>query len=471
MTSISAITFKFDPESSTPLYEQLYKHVKIKITNGNYPCDAKLPSKRRLSAHIQCSLNTVQNAYGQLAAEGYITARQRSGYYVSRLDGIININISSGSAASRDDAASETEYRYDFSHHGIDQEGFPFAIWRRITREVLNEYDTELLKPSDPSGDIKLRAAISDYLLHSRGVNCASRQVIISSGTEFLIQMLIQLFGRESVYALEEPGYEKLNMVFRSNRASYTTILLDEDGMRPDLLVESGAGVACVTPSHQFPTGSIMPVSRRIQLLNWANEKTERFIIEDDYDSEFKYFGKPIPSLQGLDTGEKTIYMGSFSKSLTPSLRISYMVLPELLLKAYNDRLNFYICPVPLIEQKVLYRFISGGYFERHLNRMRNIYRKKREVLVSAIRKLLPRGEIAGANAGLHIVLRMKNGMDEEALVKAAERKGVRVYGLSKFYAGDARLRGCDRSSLLLGFASLKTDEIYKAVSLLQEVY
>jgi GntR family transcriptional regulator/MocR family aminotransferase len=297
-------------------------------------------------------------------------------------------------------------------------------------------------------------------------VSCTPDRIVISSGTEFLLQLLIQLFDASSVYAIENPGYEKLNMVFNSSRAAYRTVALDAHGMRPEALEASGADIACITPSHQFPTGRIMPVSRRIQMLNWAYGKPERYIIEDDYDSEFRYSGKPIPSLQGLDRQGKVIYIGAFSKSLSPALRISYMVLPEALAARYREKLNFYICPVPTIAQKTLCRFIDEGHFERHLNRMRNLYKQKRETLVAAIRDLLPGAEVSGASAGLHVALRVRNGMSERQLIRSAAAHQVKVYGVSRYYSVLPEGGGGD--TLLLGFATLKTDEIGDAVSRLR---
>lgn len=459
------IEIRLDPEASEPLYGQLYEYLKSEITGGGLPCGVKLPSKRRLASSLQCSQNTVQTAYSQLMAEGYITARPKSGYYVCRLDGVLTMRKEP--AAPREHAPDDSDFRYDFSHHGIDYESFPFSLWRKITKNAISEYDDGLLRAGGAQGALPLRSAIADYLHHSRGVVCAPEQIIVSSGTEFLMQLLIQIFDRDCVYAIEEPGYEKLSLLFRSNRARYVGIPLDESGMLPDALLESRADVACVTPSHQFPTGNIMPVNRRIRLLNWANSRPERYLIEDDYDSEFRYSGRPIPSLQGLDSGEKVIYLGTFSKSLAPAIRISYLVLPKPLLRVYRERLNFYLCPVPSLDQKVLYQFMKEGCFERHLNKMRTIYKKKREILMSSLQRLLPEAALSGADAGLHIVLRVENGMREDELVAAAAGQGVRVYGFSRFYAGE----GSREPRLLLGFASLRPEEIPDAVRLLRRAW
>lgn len=464
---MNTITLRLDSLAKEPLYEQIYQHIKSEITSGRYLCNTKLPSKRQLSVNLQCSQNTVQAAYDQLISEGYISAKPKSGFYVCKLDGIINIKKESVTPLKPTD--SELKYQYDFSHHGVDLDNFPFSTWRKITKNVISEYDTDLLRTGEPQGDFALRSSIADYLHHSRGVNCLPEQIIISSGTEFLFLLLIQIFDKDKVFAIENPGYGKLNQVFKSNRAEFCSVALDEYGMLPEALYGSKADIACVTPSHQFPTGVIMPISRRLQLLNWANEKSGRYIIEDDYDSEFKYTGKPIPSMQGIDGEEKVIYIGAFSKSFTPAIRISYMVLPEHLMNIYKDKLSFYICPVPVIEQKALCQFIDGGHFERHLNKMRNIYKAKREMTVASICSQLPSVQIFGANAGLHLILNVNNGMSEEELIALARKEGIKVYGISQYYF-EADPLG-HHQMLLLGFATLKLNEIPEAVEILKRVW
>lgn len=461
------LVLRLKKDASEPLFKQLYSYIKREIISGNLVKNEKLPSKRFLASSLQCSQNTVQAAYNQLVDEGYLVPRAKSGYFVAELDGILNLHQEHDTTPADEDRPDT--YKFDFSHHGVDFECFPFSIWRKISKEIIQEYDKDLLRTGDPQGYPELRSGIARYLHHSRGVNCSPKQIIISSGTEFLLQMLIQLFDKYFVYAIENPGYEKLPMIFKSSRAEYRPITLDENGMKPDELENSKANVACITPSHQFPTGNIMPVSRRIQLLNWANEKPDRYIIEDDYDSEFRYTGKPIPSLQGFDKAGKVIYIGAFSKSLSPALRISYMVLPENLLEIYNEKLNFYICPVPTIEQKILQRFMDDGHFERHLNRMRNLYKQKRESLVSALQDILPDTSIHGANAGLHFVLSIGNGMKESDLIQKAKEHGVKVYGFSRY--SSEQISEKNQSSLVLGFASLKIDEIPNAVSLLKKAW
>ncbi len=464
---MNIITIRLDSSSSMPLYRQLYEYIKKEIISGGYDPGSKLPSKRRLASHLQCSQNTIQAAYGQLLAEGYITAKAKSGYYVCELEGVLHIVQEQKLKEHR--LQHLPSYRYDFSHDGVDFDSFPFAAWRRLMKEVISEYDHDLLKAGSPQGDKALRASIERYLRYSRGVKCMPEQIVISSGTEYLLQLLIQLLDENCIYAIENPGYQKLNLLFKSNRAVYKSIPLDDEGMKIGELLQCRAHLACVTPSHQFPTGTIMPINRRIQLLNWAAEKQGRYIIEDDYDSEFKYAGRPIPSLQGLDKAQKVIYIGSFSKSLSPSVRISYMVLPHELIKRYYEKLSFYICPVPVMEQKTLKRFIDEGYFERHMNKMRNIYKAKRGVLVDSLTRLMPDVQIQGANAGLHLLLKVNNGMSEEELVHTAQQKGIKVYGISRYYS--AAVSDGRSPLIMLGFATLKSQEVEPAVEALRQAW
>lgn len=462
------ITFALDTEGGAPLYLQLYEYIKSEIQAGRIACSAKLPSKRKLSAHLGISQNTIQTAYDQLIEEGYVLPVERKGFFVCRLDNMVSLKSAGKTVATENEARAQAAV-YDFSYHGVDMPNFPFSIWRKITKDVINEYDTELLRSGDIQGYANLRSSIAGYLRQSRGVNCSADQIVVSSGTEYLFQLLIQLLGRDSVYGIENPGYEKLNLLFSSSRAKFRAINLDNEGMDLEDIRKSGADVICITPAHQFPSGGIMPINRRIQILNWANEKIDRYIIEDDYDSEFKYSGKPIPALQGLDSSGRVIYMGAFSKSLSPSLRISYMVLPTTLLKEFKERMSFIICPVPMIEQKVLCRFIQEGYFERHLNKMRNIYKKKREVLTAGIIKAGSPVEVVGADAGLHLILRVNNGMDERQLVDTALSAGVRVYGLSKYYLDKEYLS--KTPELLLGYATMGEEEITEALEILNRVW
>jgi len=462
------LTLYLDTKNQIPLYQQIYSFIKAEIQSGRIPFDTKLPSKRKLSTYLKVSQNTVQSAYNQLIEEGYIIPRERKGFYVCKIDQLQKINIKQESCETRSET-DKIKAAYDFSYHDVDRDNFPYAIWRKLMKEVINEYDLELTQIGDSFGYLPLRIAIAEYLHQSRGVNCNEDQIIISSGTETLYQILIQLFPREAVFGIENPGYVKLNQLFCSNHASFKAINIDKCGMIPEEIYKSNANILCITPSHQFPSGEIMPISRRLQLLNWANEKEDRYLVEDDYDSEFKYSTKPIPSLQGLDINHKVIYMGSFSKSISPTLRVGYMVLPPYLVKKYKRDLSYILCPVPIFEQKVLYRFIQDGFFERHLNKMRNIYKKKHDVLVRSIQELNCGIKILGADAGLHLLLKIPNNMTEEQLIHSALQHGVKVYGTSSYYFDRGSMG--ETPAIMLGYAGLSEEDIKKAVGLLHKAW
>jgi len=462
------LTFSLNTKSKIPLYHQLYSYIKEEIQNGRIPINTKLPSKRKLSSYMNISQNTILAAYDQLIEEGYLMPQERKGFYVNKIDYLQKLQIPTENDIPKYQI-KEPSVTYDFSYHGVDVPTFPYATWRKLMKEVINEYDAQLLQQGDSLGFLQLRLSIANYLHQSRGVDCLANQIIISSGTEILFQSLIQLFDQNSIYGIENPGYEKLNQLFTANRAKFKAVKIDRFGMIPEEISQSNANILCITPAHQFPSGEIMPITRRMQLLNWANEVFGRYLIEDDYDSEFKYSGKPIPALQGLDTNEKVIYMGSLSKSLSPTIRVSYMVLPPHLIKKYIEKLSYILCPVPIMEQKVLFRFIKEGYFERHLNKMRNIYKKKRDMLTKSILELHCQIKILGADAGLHLLLSIPNGMTEEQLILTALQNGVKVYGLSKYYLDKSYTKL--QPTVLIGFATMKEEEIEKAVLMLYKAW
>ena len=465
---MDTLTLLLNPDSKLPIYEQLYSFIKTEIQEGRIRAQTKLPSKRKLSAYLNISQNTIQSAYDQLLQEGYITSYEKRGYYVNQIDDLQKLKLQqSKESVTTADAADPVSY--DFSYHGVDLPSFPFSIWRRLMKEVINEYDKELLQPGDSLGYSRLRAALASYLHQSRGVNCSMNRIVISSGTEMLFQILIQLFHTKAVYGIENPGYEKLNQLFTANRAMFESIAIDDKGMLPEAVEKSNANILCITPAHQFPSGQIMPINRRVRLLNWANESPDRYLIEDDYDSEFKYSGKPVPALQGLDHNDKVIYMGSLSKSLSPTLRVSYMVLPSSLMKQYQKKLSYLLCPVPIMEQKVLCRFLEEGFFERHLSRMRTIYKRKRELLVNEINRMDCNINIIGADAGLHLLLQVPNGMTEAELIEHAYQQGVKVYASSKYYSDPSLLPKLP--VVLLGYAVISEEEIGKSIPLLKRAW
>lgn len=465
------LTYIFDNASQMPMYEQLYRFIRTEIENGRLHSEEKLPSKRQLAAHLKISIITVGAAYAQLVAEGYLRAVPKSGYFVQPFEGSLPEKTSASVQVPLRQQEEQERHTYDFKTNVVDTNLFPFAIWAKLAREVLSESSHELLNVTHPQGALALRKEIADYLYNFRGIKASADQIVVGAGSEYMLGLLIQLLGRKSVYALENPGYSKIHKIFTSNDVRAVPVCLDDQGLSVDCLRHTSANIVHVTPSHQFPLGIIMPVRRRISLLNWARESSDRYILEDDYDSEFRFSGHPIPALQGLDSAGKVIYTNAFTKSLAPSLRISYMVLPPQLLERYHERFMFYSCTVPNFEQYTLCKFMNRGYFERHLSRMRNAYKERRDLFIAAVgqSKLAGVVDLIGYDAGLHLLMRINNGMDEEQLVAAAKAEGVRVYGLSEYYSFPTG--NCPKATIVIGYSGFQSRDLSTAVERLDKAW
>ena len=360
-------------------------------------------------------------------------------------------------------------YEVDFSPRGIDLDSFPFNTWRKISRNTLVDDNKEMFAAGDPQGERALRTAIGDYLHSARGVNCRPEQILIGAGSEYLLMLLSQILGNGRRIAMENPTYKQAYRVLKGEGYPVVPVDMDRYGMDVERLARSGADVAYVMPSHQYPTGIVMPVKRRQELLAWAYSAADRYLIEDDYDSEFRYKGKPIPALQGMDRGGRVIYMGTFSKSIAPAIRVGFMVLPEHLLEAYRERAGYYLSTVSRIDQNILYQFITQGYYERHLNRMRALYKGKHDALMAGLRELEDRFLIRGEYAGLHVLLTHRKGELEEGLVARAAALGVKVYGISGCFIQPEESRF--GSTVMLGYASLSEEEIRRGTELLARAW
>lgn len=383
------ITPIWDESKNTPLYMQLYEYIKREIQKGTIKPDTKLPSKRKLASYLGISQNTIQTAYDQLCAEGYVESKPRIGIFVTRLEGkLLSYPSVILSPYKNIKPKDNFDYLIDFCPRDIDYKYFPMSTWRKLTNQSLNSEQGDILLTGEPQGEKSLREEICKYLFQSRNVRCVPEKIIIGAGTQYLLILLCMLIGKKHVYAIENPGYNKVRNVFKDQGLNVHSISIDEDGICIEDLKKSSAKVVYITPSHQYPYGMIMPINRRLELLKWCREK-DAYIIEDDYDSEFRYNGKPIPSLQGLDSNGNVIYMGTFSKSLVPSIRISYLVLPSKLLEKYQESFQIYKQTVSRFHQDTLYRFMKEGYWERHIHKMRKLYSKKHTTLISIINKYM----------------------------------------------------------------------------------
>lgn len=454
-------------ESGVPIYQQIYSYIKDEIKTGRIPCRSRLPSTRALARNMQLSRSTIEIAYDQLVAEGYLEAEPYRGYYVAQIEDLYGIGLPEKKAERRPRAV-EACCLYDFSPRGIDLEHFPYHLWRKIMKNVVSGANKELFGSGMKKGDYELREAILEYLHHARGVNGTVEQLIIGAGNEYLLMLLHQILGKNGVsVAMENPTYRQAYHVLQSLGDSICPVLMDSYGMLVSDLRTTPAEIAYVTPSHQYPLGVVMPIKRRMELLAWAMEAEGRYIIEDDYDSEFRYKGKPIPSLQGVDQAGRVIYIGTFSRAIAPAIRVSYMVLPLSLMERYERYCGFYSCTVSRMEQAVLACFIRDGYFERHLNRMRGNYKAKHDLILNEISGLSG-FQVTGENAGMHLLLTSQDGVTEQKLIETAMAQGVRVYGLSGYYIGEMGKR---EDTVILGYANLSEESIREGVKILREVW
>ena len=324
------LTYEIKKSPGLPLYEALYRCLRSDILTGNLKAGEKLPSKRALAQHLEVSKITVETAYNQLLAEGYISSREKVGYFVEAMGHTVPAKVPRSTGPE-----SKPEPLLDLTG---GSERFPFSVWSRLQREVMLDYGEKLLLPLPNTGLYELRQAIAEHLAAFRGMQVEPENILVGAGTDFLYNLLIQLLGRDKIFAVEEPGYNKIRQIYIAGGVSTRSAAMDEQGVIADML---DADVLHISPSHHFPSGLVTPLSRRKQLVRWA-KTGEKWIIEDDYDSEFRFLAHPMPTLRSLDGGHRVIYMNSFSKTLAPSIRISYMVLPGDLMAQFQARLGFY---------------------------------------------------------------------------------------------------------------------------------
>lgn len=457
------ITLTLDNDSRIPLYEQLYRCFVEQIQSGQLPAGTKLPSKRSLCAHLGVSRSTVENSYAILVSEGYVRAVAKSGFYVADF-----IPYVAPQPAPAPTTCAQPQARVpavNFSTAIVDTSAFPYASWAKLNKEVIYN-SPELLQRGDRQGEPALRSALAAFLQEYRGVRCGADQIVVGAGTEYLLELLIQLFDPDAIFALEDPCYAVTwHSIHNSGRHCRFIPVGDLGISIPDLRA-SDASVAYVTPSHQFPMGVTMPAVQRSQLLHWAASAPERYVIEDDYDCEFRYGAHPIPAMQSMDRNGRVVYIGTFSRSLAPSIRVAYMVLPEVLLERYRALFGHFSSTVSRYEQTVLARFLAEGFYERYLRRMCNVYRQRCARLTERIRNMDARIRISGDGGGLHFLLTLP-GRDEEELYSSAAASGIRLHRLSD-YAHEHPPRP---STVVLGYGGVKDGELDRAVALLKDAW
>lgn len=488
--------------AKAPLYEKIYEYIKNEIVEGRISTGEKLPSTRLLAGNLAVSRSTVEMAYDQLLAEGYIEAKPCRGFFVCDVAQLYRLKPVHIKSRASEERCREEACEVDFSPYAIDTRSFPYNIWRKISRNVLMDDNEELLFAGDGQGEYGLRREIADYLHQARGVNCSPSDVILGAGNEYLEILLTQMLGKKRTILMENPGYPQAYRTFCNMGYRVKTVAAAEQGLNVKTVRDIAPELVYIMPSHQFPIGSIMPLKARLELLAWAAEKEERYLIEDDHDSEYRYRGKPIPSLQSVDAQGKVIYLGTFSKSIAPSLRISYMVMPPQLVRCYRENCGFYSTTVPRMQQEILKEFIRNGHFERHLNKMRGIYRSRHDFLLGELKKRSWVRKVSGDHAGLHVLVEVDTPLTEEEFCQNVRKRGVAVSGLKEYelervqtgteaapgsaygetaagnaYAGsktaaDSICGGKERSfpTLLLGYGKLDEREIEKGLRVLDAV-
>ncbi len=449
-----------NPNLETPLYIQIYQVIKEKIHQKEWQVNDRLPSKRQLADMQGVSENTVMNAYDQLSVEGYIYSEERRGYYVSDVqfhyyESQKRQEVSSLNLKAID---SQTKIKYDLTRSVADKDLFPYSIFQKLYRTSFKKYHDGLLEESAGQGLEALREVIHHYLTEARGVPCEKEQIILGPSSEYLLSLILNLLDGDLYFGIEDPGYPGFKSLMNRHKVPIIPIEVDEAGLRVDVLQESKVNLMCVTSNHQFPTGSIMPLSRRSDLLNWANASSERYIIENDYDSEFRYSGIPIPSLNYLDQKKKVIHLGSFTRVVAPGIRLSYLVLPVKLLNRYNKRYFHQSATLSTLNQWVMYDFIEEGHFERHLNRSRTFYKKKRDSLITLIHRKDPHAKIYGQAAGLHVLVHPSRSFDGEGLQSKLEKDGIKLNLLSDYSV--KKEDEVYKNIIFISFSSLSKDEI-----------
>lgn len=447
-----------------PLYSQLYYWIRKEIEEGRLMPGVKMPSIRQLTIHLKVSRNTVEAAYQQLQSEGYLESVPKSGIWVANIEKPSQHYTKEEEHPIKLECKPSNEVLVDFEYGNVDFDKFPLKQWKKCLSDAVDHENDWLFQYSEKQGEFALRQEISNYLLQSRGVRSTPEQILITAGTQTSIELVCRLLSLQGeTVAMEEPGYSGVRSVFKDQGCTIEPVPLDKDGLSVNHIHMSKPKAVYLTPSHQFPFGMVLPITKRLRLLNWAYQ-TGGYIIEDDYDGEFRYLGQPIPSLKSLDEEEKVIYLGTFSKSFLPSVRLSYIVCPPSLIVQYLRKFSSYNQSVSPIIQRAMAQFMQSGEFERHIRRMRKLYQKKHQTLLKSIEQYMgTKVKIVGEKSGLHILLKLK-GITAIELIERGLKKGVKVYSPAMFWHHPSLE---SNSYIMLGFGGLSIEEIENGVRLL----
>lgn len=454
------LTPLIDKKNNTPIYIQLYSYIKDEIICGNISAHEKLPSVREAASVLNLSKTTIENAYNQLVVEGYIESIVKKGYFVSNLS---DYNFFLEKQEIKEPKSYTVETLNQYINDGVDCDSFDISIWKRIYNKVINDKNSNIYTSGNIQGELPLREEISKFINRTRGAKTTSKQIVIGAGVQYLIGTLISLIkDNYSTAAVEKPGYEKIAYIFDDYNFKIVHIPVNENGYSIDSLKKSDSKLTYISPSHQFPLGTVMPINKRLELLDWAN-KTNGLIIEDDYDSIIRYENMPVPCLQGLDKNDCVIYLGSFSKILLPSVRISYMAIPKKLLHIYNNLKPRYTQSSSKIDQLVLSTFIRDGYMDRHLRKIRRVYKTKNQLITKVINEKASNIiKIVNADSGLHIVLEIITSKKIEDIYLDAQINNILINIINKTN---------DQILLSLNYSGIKKEKISEFIDLLIQIF
>ncbi len=464
------ITYDLSKRGKEPLYVFLYRQIRDDILSGKIAPNEKLPSKRTFAGNLNVGVNTVANAYDQLLSEGYLYSAEKKGYFATDMHQFSDIRINT-SEPVQIESPEETDYFMDFRANRINLNNFPISTWNRCMRKAILDGGDSLYKTVPYNGIPELRNAISAYLFRNRGMSVNPERIFIGAGTEFLFKRLFELFDKGTNVAIEKTGFKKIAEHADRYNINVKVIPGDDEGMDVSALHNNDVEVVYVAPANRFPTGKVLPIKKRLELFSWAYKKKERFIVEDDYDSEFRYSGRMIIPMFSEDNKERVVYLNTFSKTMVPSLRISYMILPEELAKRYKETLGFYSCTVSSFEQYALAEFINSGAFERHINRMRNFYKKQRVAILKEFEnsRLMKIAEIEEHNAGTHFLLRVKTDLDREYIYNEGINKELHISFFSDYSVQSEKEEGF--ITLVINYAAIVSDKIHEVVTRLTDIF
>lgn len=481
-----------DDDSNNPIYLRLYETIRRKILAGEYLPGSRLPATRYLAKHLGMSRMTVLNAYSQLTAEGYLESKSGSGTFIARQlpEEYLSVPKDNQENKKSKDSARNPQFSayakkilklnpnpaqlnlatspVPFQHGLAAIEEFPFDIWMKLMSTSLRQLKRQNFGYGESNGFSQLRKAIASHLKSARAVDCLPEQVIITSGAQEAFEMIGKVFLEVNTEVLiEDPGYFGVKHSFQTFGAKFIPVSVDEEGINIKNINNdcSEARLAYVTPSHQFPLGYVMSIKRRLELLNWA-QTNNGWIIEDDYDSEFRYVGRPLPSLQGLDQNKRVLYVGTFSKTLFPALRLCCLVVPMDLIEIFTSVKLASGMRSPLADQAALAEFITQGHFSRHIRRMRKLYEKRQKVLVYELKERLgDKLEVINSHSGMHIIGWLPEGVEDESVVKKITEFGIKTTSVSSHYLTKQK-----RGGLIFGYTAIDENQIRKSVRQLSEI-